>query len=62
MAEAEADVSRIEQTVADIEARIAAGECSDGIFKEHADTQKQLENAMSIWELAVMDLEQAGNR
>ena len=62
VAEAEADVSRIEQTVADIEARIAAGECSDGIFKEHADTQKQLENAMSIWELAVMDLEQAGNR
>lgn len=48
--------------MADIEARIASGECTDAIFKEHAEAQKALENAMSVWELAVMDLEQAGGR
>ncbi len=60
--EAEAEVANLEQAVADIEARIASGECTDAIFKEHAEAQKALENAMSVWELAVMDLEQAGGR
>ncbi len=60
--EAEAEVAHLEQAVADIEARIASGECTDAIFKEHAEAQKALENAMSVWELAVMDLEQAGGR
>ena len=60
--EAEAEVAHLEQAVADIEARIASGECTDAIFKEHAEAQKALENAMSVWELAVMDLEQAGVR
>ncbi len=60
--EAEAEIAHLEQAVADIEARIASGECTDAIFKEHAEAQKALENAMSVWELAVMDLEQAGGR
>ena len=60
--EAEAEVAHLEQAVADIEARIASGECTDAIFKEHAEAQKALENAMSVWELAGMDLEQAGGR
>ncbi len=60
--EAEAEVAHLEQAVADIEARIASGECTDAIFKEHAEAQKALENAMTVWELAVMDLEQAGGR
>ncbi len=61
VAEAEAEVTRLENAVAEIEASIAAGECSDDIFNRHALAQKELENAMSIWELAVMDYEQSNN-
>ena len=56
--EAEANIADLESVVAGIEAEIAAGECSADIFERHAKAQKDLENAMSIWELAVMDLEQ----
>ncbi|MDE6703677.1 MAG: ATP-binding cassette domain-containing protein, partial [Muribaculaceae bacterium] len=56
--DAEGEVSKLEEAVAAIEAEIAAGECSEDVFIRHAQAQKDLENAMSIWELAVMDLEQ----
>ena len=56
--DAEGEVSKLEEAVAAIEAEIAAGECSEDVFIRHAQDQKDLENAMSIWELAVMDLEQ----
>ncbi len=55
--EAEAEVSRREQAVADIEAKFAAGESSDELFEAHAQAQKDLENAMSMWELAQIDLD-----
>lgn len=50
--EAEADVEAKEQAVAEIEAKFSAGESSDELFKAHQQAQKELENAMSIWELA----------
>lgn len=55
--EAEAEIAKIEQQIADVEADIAAGKVEGDIFNRHADLQKQLENAMSVWELASMDLE-----
>lgn len=58
VSDAEAEVSRLESVVSGIEAEIAAGDCSDDIFKRHAQAQKDLENAMSVWELAVMDYDQ----
>ncbi|MDE6368288.1 MAG: ATP-binding cassette domain-containing protein, partial [Muribaculaceae bacterium] len=61
VADSEAEVTRLEQSVKQIEDEIAAGDCSEDIFKRHAQTQKDLENAMSIWELAVMDLEQSNS-
>ncbi|MDE5553740.1 MAG: ABC-F family ATP-binding cassette domain-containing protein [Muribaculaceae bacterium] len=61
VADSEAEVTRLEQAVKQIEDEIAAGDCSEDIFKRHAQTQKDLENAMSIWELAVMDLEQSNS-
>lgn len=61
VSDSEAEVTRFEQAVKQIEDEIAAGECSDEIFKRHAQAQKDLENAMSIWELAVMDLEQSNS-
>ena len=61
VADSEAEVTRLEQSVKQIEDEIAAGECSDDVFIRHAQAQKDLENAMSIWELAVMDLEQSNS-
>ena len=55
--DAEAEISRLEGTVAEIEKEMAAGEFSDDLFQRHAKAQKDLENAMSLWEIASMELE-----
>ena len=59
--EAEAEIARLEQAVADIEAILAAGNPPADIYERHASTSKQLENAMSLWELASMELEEISN-
>lgn len=56
--EAETEIARLEQAVADIEAILAAGNPPADIYERHASTSKQLENAMSLWELASMELEE----
>lgn len=58
VAEAEAEISRIENEIAEIEAQISIGNIDDNIFNQHATKNKQLENAMSLWELASMDLDE----
>lgn len=59
--EAEAEVGRLEQEVADIEKEISAGNPPADIYERHAATTKQLENAMSLWELASMELDSISN-
>ncbi len=49
---AEAEISKLESEIADIETKMAAGEYSEELSKEHAAKNKALENAMSVWELA----------
>lgn len=56
--EAEAEIVAIEQSIADTEAKIAAGETSNEIFETHAALQKKLDNAMSLWEIATIDLDE----
>ncbi|MCM1255581.1 MAG: ABC-F family ATP-binding cassette domain-containing protein [Duncaniella sp.] len=56
--EAEAEVARLEQQVADIETEISAGNPPADIYDRHAKATKQLENAMSLWELASMELDE----
>lgn len=51
-------VSVRETELAEIEAKIAAGEVTPEIFQAHADAQKEIENAMSVWELAQMELDE----
>ena len=53
--EAEAAVGAREEAINAIEARISSGEA---IYDEHAAAIKELENAMSIWEMAQMELDQ----
>ena len=55
--DAEAEISRLEGTVAEIEKEMAAGEFSDDLCQRHAKAQKDLENAMSLWEIASMELD-----
>ena len=55
--EAEALVTQREQELADIEAKISAGEVSNEIFESHAKAGKAVENAMSEWELAQMEFD-----
>ena len=56
--EAEAEIARLEKEISDIEATIAAGDPPADIYDRHASTTKQLENAMSLWELASMELDE----
>ena len=58
MDEAESEVSRLEQEVADIESIISTGSFPSDIYDRHAATTKQLENAMSLWELATLEYEE----
>ena len=57
VADAENAVSLKEAALAAIEERIASGENSQAIFEEHAAATKELQNQMSVWELAVMELD-----
>ncbi len=56
--EAEMEISRYEAEIAEIEVLIANGNVSNEIFAQHAEKNKQLENAMSIWELASIELDE----
>ena len=56
--DAEAEISNIENEIAEIEAKIATGNVDTEIFNSHASKNKQLENAMSLWELASMELDE----
>ena len=53
--EAEKEVEKREADIAALEAKIAAGELDDDIYTRHAQAVKDLENAMSMWELAQME-------
>lgn len=55
--EAEAEISRIEGEIAEIEQKLAAGDTNPELYTLHAQRTKQLENAMSLWELASMDVD-----
>ena len=56
--EAEAEITRLEGEIASIEAEIAAGNTPADIYDRHAAATKAVENAMSLWELAGMELEE----
>ncbi len=57
--DAETEIARLEGVVKAIEEQLAAGDATDTeIYTRHAAATKDLENAMSIWELASLDLEE----
>lgn len=56
--QAEAAVAEAEQKVAELETMLASEAYDPELYARHAEAQKQLENAMSLWEIAAADLEQ----
>ena len=56
--DAEAGVSAAEAKVAEIEAQLAAGDADPQLYTAHADASKAVDNAMSLWELAQMELDE----
>ena len=63
VSDAESEIARLEQEIATLEAEMASGSNIDNaVFEQHGALHKQLENAMSVWELACMDLEELDSK
>lgn len=60
--EAEAQIAAIEEDIAAIEAKIAAGDIENDIFSLHGTRNRDLETAMSVWELASQELDELKER
>ncbi len=60
--EAEDNIAHIEAEIADIEAKIAAGDIDNEIFTLHNSRTRELETAMSLWELASQELDELKSR
>ncbi len=56
--EAEGEIARIEGEIAEIEQKLADGDTNPELYTLHAQRTKQLENAMSVWELASMEVDE----
>lgn len=57
--DAEAAVGNLEKEIADIEARIASGDLADNdIYSLHQQRTREMENALSLWELASQELDE----
>lgn len=59
--EAEAEVASREAAVKAIEDELASGSPTPDVYDRHATAVKALENAMSVWELASLDLDALTN-
>lgn len=55
---AEEDIENLEKQQSDLEEKISNGEASEDILKAYADITKNLENAMSVWELSQLELDE----
>lgn len=60
--EEEAKIASIEGEIAEIEEKIASGVVDNDIFTLHQSKNKELENAMSLWELASAELDEMKER
>ncbi len=58
---AEDEITRLEEKISEMEARMASGEHDDKLLSEYAECQKNLDNQMSVWELASQELNEMKN-
>lgn len=59
---AETNIETLETRQKEIEEKLSSGDSSAEILEEYASIGKELENAMSVWELAQMELEELNQR
>lgn len=59
---AEKRIAEIEEKQKSLEDKIAGGDASEETLESYASIGKELENAMSIWELAQMELEELNEK
>lgn len=59
---AETNIEALETRQKEIEEKLSSGDSSAEILEEYASIGKELENAMSVWELAQMELEELNQR
>ncbi len=59
---AETNIEALETRQKEIEEKLSSGDSSTEILEEYASIGKELENAMSVWELAQMELEELNQR
>lgn len=57
VSEAEENVSKLEADLKVIEIELSKADPDPSLYEQYSETQKSLENAMSLWELAIEDLE-----
>ena len=58
LAKSEKDVEDLEEKMAAVEAKIASGDASSETLGAYQSLQQKLENAMSVWEMAQMELDE----
>ncbi len=56
--DAESEIEQLESRIAELEKRLSSGESTPELLEDYAGSTKKLENAMSVWELAQMQLEE----
>lgn len=56
--ESEEEIARLEAELKSIEEKISAGDASTETLDAYAKAQKDLENGMSVWELATIELDE----
>ncbi|MDD2962224.1 MAG: ABC-F family ATP-binding cassette domain-containing protein [Muribaculaceae bacterium] len=57
--DSEAKVTELESQLAEIEARLSQGDTDNGkLIEKYTETQKALENAMSVWEITNLEYEE----
>lgn len=59
--ESENKIAELEELQKELEAKIAAGDTANETLEAYARSGKDIENAMSVWELAQMELESLKN-
>lgn len=60
--DAENEITRLESEVADIVAQLAAGNVEGDILDRYSKTKRDLDNAMSVWELASQEHDDLATR
>ncbi|MCM1006013.1 MAG: ABC-F family ATP-binding cassette domain-containing protein [Prevotella sp.] len=60
--DAEERIEKFEAEIKEIEAKLAAGDSSAELLEQYAAKQKAMENEISVWELAQMQLDELSNK